>query len=273
MGNEDLGSHYQSTGELSNAFKAYARMRDFCTSPKHVTEMCLKLVIVSIEQANWMVVQSNTLKIQSLQLKPEDKTEVAPKLSAAQGLAQMSTGNYLDAALNFLRTDFSLGNSFNQVLTPNDVTVYGGLCALASMDRAQLQARVLENLSFRNFLELEPHIRRAITFFCNSKYSQCLEILEAYKPDYLLDLHLQRHLPHLYHGVRSKSVVQYFIPFSCVTLENMAKAFATNEEAIEEELVGMIERGTLEARIDTQSRVSAQLASRKPTLTLPNGSW
>jgi COP9 signalosome complex subunit 1 len=35
----------------------------------------------------------------------------------------------------------------------------------------------------------------------------------------------------------------------------MAQAFATDEEALEKELVGMIGQGTLDARIDTKNRV------------------
>ncbi|KAI9817752.1 MAG: hypothetical protein M1827_000871 [Pycnora praestabilis] len=255
MGNEDLGSFYHDIGDLPSAFKSYARMRDFCTTPKHIHDMCLKLVVISVEQANWMSVSSNVQKIRNLQQKPEDTIKVQPLLCASMGLAQLASGNFKEAATSFLETDSGLGDRFNQVLTSNDVAVYGGLCALASMDRNELQTNVLENSSFRNFLELEPHIRRAISFFCSSKYSQCLEILEAYKTDYLLDLHLQRHVGELYYRVRSKSIVQYFIPFSCVTLDAMAQAFATNERSIEDELVNMIERGTLEARIDTQNRL------------------
>jgi len=50
-------------------------------------------------------------------------------------------------------------------------------------------------------------------------------------------------------------MVQYFIPFSCVTLDAMASAFGMTEHSIEDELVDMIERGNLEARIDTQNKV------------------
>ncbi|KAI9678821.1 MAG: hypothetical protein M1817_005881 [Caeruleum heppii] len=255
MGNEDLGLHYQAIGDLPLAFKAFSRMRDFCTSPKHVYEMCMKLIVVSIEQGNWMAVQSNVLKVGNLQLKAEDLADAQPKLRAAIGLAQMASGNYREAAESFLRSDSSLANSFNQVVTANDVAVYGGLCALASMDRQELQKKVLEDNSFRNFLELEPQIRRAVTFFCNSKYSQCLEILEAYKPDYLLDIYLQKHVRELYRFVRSKSIVQYFVPFDTVTLDSMAAAFGTNESIIQGELVHMIQQGTLDARIDTQQKV------------------
>ncbi|KAI9806043.1 MAG: hypothetical protein M1833_004450 [Piccolia ochrophora] len=261
MGNEDLGSHYHSIGDLPSSYKAYARMREFCGSPKHISEMCQKLIWVSIEQGNWLAVQSNALKVRNLQLSPADVDETLPKLSAATGLAQLASKFYADAAESFLYTNPSLGSSFTNVLTPNDIAVYGGLCALASMDRGQLQKEVLDNTSFRNFLELEPHIRRAIGAFCAGKYSTCLGILEAYRADYLLDLHLARHVPDLYAAVRAKSIVQYFIPFSRVTLASMATAFATSEAAIENELIGMIERGQLDARIDTQNRLLTTTSS------------
>lgn len=256
MGNEDLGSHYHQIGDLSSAVKAYGRMRDYCTTPAHVASMSFKIIHVSIEQGNWMAVQSNALKIRNLNQREDDQKKAQPRLAAVMGLAQLASGNFRDAATSFLATDPRLlTEEYSEVITANDVAVYGGLCALASMNRNELQSLVLEISTFRNFLELEPHIRRAIAFFCSSKYGQCLEILEAYKPDYLLDLHLQRHVPELYYAVRSKSIVQYFIPFSCVTLDAMASAFGTSEHSIEDELVDMIERGNLEARIDTQDKV------------------
>lgn len=256
MGTEDLGSHYFATGNLAQAFKAYARMRDYCTSSKHVSEMCLKLILVSVEQGNWVSVQSNAQKIRNLNLKSAEEQDMVPKLRAVMGLAHMASQNYHEAALSFLQTDAGLGTSFNQVLAPNDIAVYGGLCALASMDRSELRAKVLESAGFRNLLELEPHIRRAVASFCNSKYSDCLAILDAYRTDYLLDLHLQQHVQPLYTRIRRKSIVQYFIPFNCVAIADMARAFKLDEQAMEVELVDMIQRGLLKARIDAQKRVS-----------------
>lgn len=267
MGHEDLGSHYHAIGELSLAFQSFSHIRDYCTTTKHVAEMCLKLILVAIEQANWLAVQSNVQKIRGSELKPEDQAELLPKLSAVMGLAEMSSGNYRDAAESFLQTEPSLGSSFNQVLSANDVAVYGGLCVLASMGRDELQTRVLDNAKFRNFLELEPHIRRAIAFFCSSKYSQCLEILEAYKADYLLDIHLQRHVHEIYAAIRSKSIIQFVSPFGSVAFDRMAKAFTTDEQSLEQELIGMIERGLLKARIDTQHKVSG--SSLAPLRTGP----
>jgi COP9 signalosome complex subunit 1 len=212
-----------------------------------------------------MGVQGHLAKLEAYQLSPEEKNKLDPIISACQGLSHMCQGHFLDAAHSFLRTshnfltlDTAAGITWQrEVLTGNDVAVYGGLCALASMNRSELQKAVLGNSEFRNFLELEPHIRRAITLFCNSKYSACLETLEAYRTDYLLDVYLSKVVARVYSMVRTKSIVQYFIPFSCVTLEEMASKFQTTGEfaSIEDELEQMINEGVLNARIDLVDRL------------------
>ncbi|RMZ81174.1 hypothetical protein DV737_g2651, partial [Chaetothyriales sp. CBS 132003] len=272
MGNEDLGNHYYKIGDLAPAAKAYARMRDYCTTPLHIASTAFRSIAINIEMKNWLGVQSQINKVRSLQMKPEESARIQPKANAAMGLQQMCSGEYRGAAISFLSTDPSLGDSYNEFLTSNDVAVYGGLCALASMTRSELQARVLESQSFRNFLELEPHIRRAISFFYASKYRQCLEILESYRADYLLDLYLQPHVSEIYQRVRTKAIVQYFAAFSKVTLASMESTFAiqstangpassgngssdtaTSSQAFRDELIGLIQSGQLDARIDLES--------------------
>jgi COP9 signalosome complex subunit 1 len=267
MGNEDLGTHYYTIGDLNNAVKAYSRMRDYCTTAAHIASTAFRIIAVAIEQRNWLAVQSQVHKIRNIQLKSEEFARNQPKIQAAMGLQQMSTLDYHEAAISFIHTDPSLGDTYKDVLTSNDVAVYGGLCALASMSRAELQSKVLENSNFRNFLELEPHIRRAITFFCGSKYSQCLDILESYRADYLLDIYLQPLVEDIYKRVRTKSIVQYFQPFSKVTLASMEKMFGTPatatgatdgtgpRQSFLDEIITLIEGGRLDARIDMDNGV------------------
>lgn len=263
MGNEDLGQHYQQIGQLALATKAYSHMREFCTTPSHVASMWFKVISVAIERGDWLGVQTTVHRLRNLQFKPEEQAKNQPKMAAALGLSQLHSEAYLDAANSFLSTEPSLADTYNEVLTSNDVAVYGGLCALASMERNELQRRVLDNASFRNFLELEPHIRRAISFFCNSKFRPCLDILDAYRPDYLLDIHLRRHVETLYSRIRTKSIQQYIVPFSRVSLDSMAKVFAPGvvggdahpsepQSPLVHKLIGLIRDGTLDARIDLE---------------------
>jgi COP9 signalosome complex subunit 1 len=264
MGNEDLGHFYLDTGDYSSAHKAYMKMREHCTSNKHLADMTLRLVYCSIAQKSWLGVQTNIAKVEAAQLRGDDKAKLEPIVSVCNGLSHMSISNFREAANHFIRTSptYPTSEPFanitwqRDVISANDVAVYGGLCALASMDRSDLQDRVLANSDFRNFLELEPHIRRAINLFCASKYSACLSVLEGYRIDYALDIHLSKVLATIYTRIRTKSIVQYFIPFSCVTLDEMAAKFpSTGAARIEDELEDMINAGTLNARIDLVDRL------------------
>lgn len=277
MGNEDLGSHYYRIGDLVNASKAYSRMRDYCTTPAHIASTAFRIIAVAIEQRNWMAVQSQVLKIQNLQMKQDDSSRYQILVHPTTGLQRMCNGEFRDAANHFLQTDPTVGDQFNSTMSANDVAVYGGLCALASMSRSELQTKVLENVSFRNFLELEPHIRRAISFFVACKYAQCLEILESYRNDYLLDLYLQPHVGRIYRRIREKSIVQYFEPFGSVKLDNMEQVFGqtalksasaganngtnTISMALMDEIVSLIETEKLDARLDIEKNL---LVARQP---------
>ena len=55
-GHDDLGDHYLDCGDLSNALKCYSRARDYCTSPKHVVNMCLNVIKVKYSFINQTVV-------------------------------------------------------------------------------------------------------------------------------------------------------------------------------------------------------------------------
>ncbi|KAL9130947.1 MAG: hypothetical protein Q9217_000993 [Psora testacea] len=266
MGYQDLGKHYHSIGDLPNSTKSFTKMHDFMTSNAHLVTVVMYNIQVSIDQQNWYNVTMNVSRIWSNgHTKYEEAKKLSAKLASALGVAQLASHNFRAAAEEFISTDPRMTQarlddpndeeSFNEVLTPNDLAVYGGLCALASFTRAELQTKVLEHKSFRAYLELEPHIRRAISFFIASKYSACLAILESWKADYLLDIYLQPCLQEIYFQIRSKAIQQYFIPFSCVTLAALAKAFNTDEPTIEVELTQMIKRGNLSARIDLVDRV------------------
>ena len=267
MGFDDLGSHYHRIGDLAKANKAYSQMREFCTTNSHVVIMNMHLINVCIDQRSWFAAQNHVQRVRGA-IGGQKLLEIeknSAKLVAAHGLAAMASGNYRDAAIDFISTDPRMSQAklddpideeaYNEVLTPSDIAVYGGLCALATMKRGELQSRVLDNTNFRNYLEMEPHIRRAITYFVSSKYSSCLRILDSYKADYLLDIYLQPHVQTLYYEIRCKSIRDCLAPFSCITLIALAKILNSEEEAIEYEIQQMIKRGQIDARIHSVDRV------------------
>lgn len=253
MGYNDFGDFFYAHGALPDAFKNYVRTRDYCTTSKHIIHMCLNAILVSIEMGQFTHVTSYVSKAEQT---PEalDPITVA-KLRAASGLAHMEAKKYKLAARKFLETGPELGNNYSEVIAAQDVATYGGLCALASYDRAELKSKVIDNLNFRNFLELVPEVRELIHDFYSSHYASCLEYLGNLKQNLLLDIHLHSHVESLYNQIRHKALIQYTHPFVSVDLRMMANAFRTSISGLEKELEALITNNQIQARIDSHNKI------------------
>ncbi|PKA46544.1 COP9 signalosome complex subunit 1 [Apostasia shenzhenica] len=253
MGYNDFGDFYYAHGQLGDAFKSYVRTRDYCTTSKHIIQMCLHVILVSIELGQFMHVTSYVSKAEQT---PDslDPITVA-KLRCAAGLAHLEAKKYKLAARKFLETGPELGNNYIEVIAAQDVATYGGLCALASFDRTELKNKVIDNINFRNFLELVPEVRELINDFYASRYASCLEYLENLKPNLLLDIHLHDHVEALYTQIRHKAIIQYTHPFISVDLQTMASAFKTTISGLEKELEALITENQIQARIDSHNKI------------------
>ncbi|KAF8027130.1 hypothetical protein BT93_E0142 [Corymbia citriodora subsp. variegata] len=253
MGYNDFGDFHYAHGALGDAFKSYVRTRDYCTTSKHIISMCMNAILVSIEMGQFTHVTSYVSKAEQT---PDslDLITVA-KLRCAAGLAHLETKKYKLAARKFLETGPELGSHYNEVIAPQDVATYGGLCALASFDRTELKNKVIDNLNFRNFLELVPEVRELINDFYSSHYASCLEYLGNLKPNLLLDIHLHDHVETLYDQIRHKALIQYTHPFVSVDLRMMANAFKTSVAGLEKELEALITDNQIQARIDSHNKI------------------
>ncbi|XXG76081.1 hypothetical protein AAC387_Pa08g0508 [Persea americana] len=253
MGYNDFGDFYYAHGLLAEAFKSYVRTRDYCTTSKHIVQMCLNVILVSIEMGQFVHVTNYVSKAEQT---PEvlDPVTVA-KLKCAAGLAHLDAKKYKLAARKFLETGPELGNNYSEVIAPQDVATYGGLCALACFDRTELKNKVIDNINFRNFLELVPEVRELINDFYASRYASCLEYLENLKGNLLLDIHLHDHVETLYGQIRHKAIIQYTNPFISVDLHTMAGAFKTTVAGLEKELEALITDNQIQARIDSHNKI------------------
>lgn len=239
-------------------------MRPDASTVSHIVDVGQHLIGIMLQGRDWPGIWAVVKQISPPNVNLEPDTVDFAYVKIVSGIAYLGTEKYAEAAKQFLDVgDPALCQPHNNVVSSNDVATYGGLLALASMERDELQHKVLDNSSFRNYLELEPHIRKAISMFVNCRYSACLEILERSRPDYLLDMHLQQHVSKIFSLIRKKCLVQYLIPFSCVTLESMDSIFARPDESLEAELISMIKSGDLKARINTIDKVGYMHKRRK----------
>uniref|UniRef100_A0A674EUT5 COP9 signalosome complex subunit 1 n=1 Tax=Salmo trutta TaxID=8032 RepID=A0A674EUT5_SALTR len=260
-GHDDLGDHYLDCGDLSNALKCYSRARDYCTSAKHVINMCLNVIKVSVYLQNWSHVLSYVSKAESTPEIAEQRGErdcqsqsVLTKLKCAAGLAELASRKYKQAAKCFLLASFDHCD-FAELLSPSNVAVYGGMCALATFDRQELQKNVISSSSFKLFLELEPQVRDIIFKFYESKYASCLKMLDEIKDNLLLDMYLAPHVQTLYTLIRNRALIQYFSPYVSADMTKMSQSFNTTVLALEDELTQLILEGLINARIDSHSKI------------------
>ncbi|XP_078445627.1 COP9 signalosome complex subunit 1 isoform X2 [Wolffia australiana] len=253
MGYNDLGDFFYAHGNLGEAFKNYVRTRDYCTTSKHIIQMCLNVILVSIELGQFVHVSNYVSKAEQ----PPDVQDpiTIAKLRCSSGMAFLESKKYKLAARKFLETGPELGSNYAEVIAPQDVAIYGGLCALASFDRTELKNKVIDNINFRNFLELVPEVRELIHDFYASRYASCLDYLENLRGNLMLDIHLHDHVETLYSEIRHRAIIQYTHPFISVDLSIMAGAFKTSVSGLEKELEELITQNQIQARIDSHNKI------------------
>lgn len=258
-GHDDLGDHYLDCGDLSNALKCYSRARDYCTSGKHVVNMCLNVIKVSVYLQNWSHVLSYVSKAEATpdfsESQGKDANQVIlTRLKCAAGLAELANKKYKSAAKHFLQANLDHCD-FPEMLSCSNVAMYGGLCALATYDRHELQKNVIFSSSFKLFLELEPQLRDIIFKFYESKYASCLKLLDEIKDNLLLDMYIAPHVNTLYTQIRNRALIQYFSPYLSADMRKMATAFNRTVLALEDELMQLILDGQIPARIDSHNKI------------------
>eukprot|EP00238_Polyblepharides_amylifera_P015908 CAMPEP_0196584436 /NCGR_PEP_ID=MMETSP1081-20130531/47059_1 /TAXON_ID=36882 /ORGANISM="Pyramimonas amylifera, Strain CCMP720" /LENGTH=415 /DNA_ID=CAMNT_0041905639 /DNA_START=73 /DNA_END=1320 /DNA_ORIENTATION=- len=253
MGHNDLGDYYYERGELQDAFKSFVRTRDYCTTSKHIISMCLNVIRASIELGNFLHVSTYVQKAE--QTPDVQEPVVLAKLRCAAGLVALQSQKYKIAARKFLDIQTELSGAYSDVISSQDIALYGGLCALASFDRSELKEKVIDNSMFRNYLELVPEVRELISDFYAARYASCLGYLESLRPQLSLDLHLHLHVQPLYEQIRHKALIQYVTPFTSVCLTKMAAAFNTSVPGLQRELAKLIMDNQIQARIDSHNKV------------------
>lgn len=258
-GHDDLGDHYLDCGDLVHALKCYSRARDYCTSGKHVVNMCLNVIKVSVYLQNWSHVLSYITRAENTPDFPDvhgkdNNQSIVTKLKVAAGLAELAMRKYEMAAKHFLQASLDHCDC-PELLSPGNVALYGGLCALATFDRHELQKQVIFSSSFKLFLELEPQLRDIIFKFYESKYASCLKLLDEIKDNILLDMYIAPHVNSLYMQIRNRALIQYFSPYLSADMRRMAIAFNRTVSELEDELMQLILDGQIQARIDSHNKI------------------
>jgi len=239
-----LAEFHRERGELREAWRRVARSREYCSSGRQHTQVCLLLIELSVDLREWSSVRDTISRAEHTVMGDVDETPLFhQKLRAGGALAHLAEGRYSEAAKGFASVSPELTNQFHAVMGAEDLAMYGSLLGLATMDRKVLHEMVIDGV-FKGRLELVPTMREALRHYSRAEYGRCLSLLQSgtLRRDLLLDVHLHAHVPVLLDMIRDRCIAQYFQPYSSVGLERMGNVFGCTlgemEEVVAELLSG-----------------------------------
>ena len=151
-----------------------------------------------------------------------------------------------------------LSSQFSNVVSAEDIALYGALLGLASLDRDSLHSLVIDG-AFKARLELCPSMRDALHHYSLAEYGACISILKTIvQRDILLDIHLHSHVNTLMEMIRDRCIVQYFKPYSSVSLEKMGAVFGQTVDDMEKIVAKLITKGGVEGvSLGTEARINS----------------
>ncbi|KAL8561659.1 hypothetical protein ACOMHN_001391 [Nucella lapillus] len=257
----ELGNHYMECGNLEEAMEWYSLGCSYCNTPEQSVKIRLNVIKVGILLNRWRIVQTDVgkarYKLREMEMKDsrrEFRQRALSQVNCAAGLVQLARGEYQMAANSFLQVKFLYSN-FPEMLSQQDLASYTMLCAMATFNRREIDADILNNRAFKPFMELDPHLREAVKCFYLVKHNKCMKCLADIKDNLLLDMHLAPHVKVLYKLIWSKALSQYFSPYKTADMHKMAKAFDITVDALQEEVEVLIANEDIDARIDSQNKV------------------
>lgn len=106
-----------------------------------------------------------------------------------------------------------------------------------------------------------------VTTFHQSDYAASFRCLAVLKDRAKADLYLHAHWDHLTSAIRSRVILQYFLPYTSVSLSLMATALGTSVNDLELECAKLINEGQLVARIDSHNKILRAREADNRTLT------
>ncbi|CAM9604341.1 unnamed protein product [Chrysoparadoxa australica] len=246
----EMGDFHARRGDLQAAMKSYVRTRDYCGTSRQSAEMCLSVIGVGVDLSNFMTVSNYVIKAEHSSGAKDPVTLAKLKVVTHVFFLDTFLFDCINSRLIIEPVSPEISGSFNSVIAPEDVAVYGALCGLAALPRDSVRSSLLENPHFKAFVEMVPEVASLVEDFFHSRYGPFLQALDAKAAELALDIHMHRHVPALRTKIRNSAAVQYFRPYSSIRLSTMAESFGLSFEEMEHHMAALIGEGVILARID-----------------------
>jgi len=276
----NLGDVYYSIGDLVRAKKDFYQhaLEHGCSleqDPNEYRQCCLRMVKASINNIGTTFNMNDHLT----KAKVGADLATAAQLEASKGLSSLVLAakglhggagsgqdhNIKQAALCFLRTTVDMDYHFNEVSVPQDIAAYAGLCALATLNRDEIQQQMIQSRSFKKMLSLAPMVESVVKNFYDSNYTLMLDTMNKLRPILELDVYFHGLVNRVYTAIVSRAMIQFVSPYAVVKLPEMAEIFGVSQSVLQVQLCELILENKIAARID--ARNGSLIASNKTIRT------
>lgn len=254
----DLASHFEKQGKYELACTKYMEAYEFADT--HFQQIQLRILIckaailgntwVQIKQYAPHLLESSEFRSTLSQFEHQHGV-----LMVCLGLYYLHKGQYVDAAQYLVNQPCSSVTDYlTNIISAEHLGLYGALTAVVAFNRGQFEARVIRNKVFQTFLQQSSKAKALVNAYFSSNYKAVNVALEDIK-DYLkLDFYCRDQYRDFISAVRGKAMVQFFSPYSNMTMQNMSEEFGVSLEAMETELVTCISQGHINARINSKDK-------------------
>lgn len=263
-----LAKHLMVTGNSAEAMHQLSTAKSYCSSQRQMQELFLLLAESALNSGYYQKVKELYDPSCSETANDANKSFVS-KLNAARGVAYLAEGKMKEAAKSFLAVTSELTNEFHQVLSSEDIALYGGLSALVALDRKEMEIMVMSRRNQRDGinhtpgnafverLEVIPHLKEAIEAYIRAEYAECLSMVRRLKERWEMDMYLGPQSDELWKRIQGKCLVQYFVPYSSVSLHHVMESFSfENMDQVENAVAHFIERKDIrDMKIDGVNKV------------------
>ena len=263
----ELAELYASRGDMNHSNKCLHRAQEHCKADEHevqLTHMAIQCAILT-PSATPMISKRLEKTLQTGGAATTDAeygylivADAMLKLEGARRSADSSGYKLVAITLSQklrrsreIPSDFSLIGDFS---CAGDVLLIAVLCALATMDRKELEQLVMMP-EIKSLLDDEPIVKDLLLSFYDCKYSASFEAMEKLHPRIFFDVFLGTHASHLTKAMRQNALRQYASPYVTLSLDKMSAAFQCTRPNLELELRQLIQLGKIQARMDLAAGV------------------
>lgn len=278
-----IAEHDGSTGDLTEAFHAVLRAKDYCTSRQQTGQVSLAILELSLHLKNFAQVKEYVVRLEhtlgnnfesaaaaaavgvgtnnnnngSGANNSASASSIQNKVLTASALERLAAGDFLKAAEKFALVAKNGQVEWDSVLAPEEVSMYAAFLSLAVESRDQMVALA----EHPEALELVPAARECLTQFGRrAAYQTCWKLLDEHVFEAMkMDIYMAQHLSVLQQMIREKCVLQYWQAYQRVELSVMAsdlQGLVENENSLLDLLVSLIRQGKIhsDTRIDMRTR-------------------